>query len=220
MLVRAIERAGLQPGRDVAISLDIAASEFGEGPLPARRSKPANSTATLMSRCCSTGSTRYPIVSIEDPFAEDDRDAWIAFTRRFAHRMQIVGDDYLTTERGPDRPRRAHCGVQRALIKPNQAGTLTETRAALTPAGARAGHDRLGALGRNRGRGHRAPRGRLERRAAQGRFVRAVRAHGQVERGAAHRRGPGRTGPIRRPCRACDRLTLRHRGNLMETRHG
>jgi enolase len=81
---------------------------------------------------------RYPIASIEDPFAEDDRDAWRSFARAAGHRVQIVGDDYLTTsaERVVAAARDASCNA--VLLKPNQAGTLTETRAALDAARAAA----------------------------------------------------------------------------------
>jgi enolase len=74
---------------------------------------------------------RYPIVSIEDPFAEDDRDGWIAFTRAAGERVQIVGDDYLVTSAGrvAEAARDGACNA--VLIKPNQAGTVSETRAAL-----------------------------------------------------------------------------------------
>ena len=74
---------------------------------------------------------RYPIVSIEDPFAEDDRVAWIRFGEAVANRIQIVGDDYLTTDAGEvDRAALDHA-CNAVLVKPNQAGTLTEARAAL-----------------------------------------------------------------------------------------
>ena len=86
------------PGSDVAISLDIAASEFGRDGryrLGARRR--ASSIATALAEMLLGWIDRYPIVSIEDPFAEDDRDGWIAFTARRRHRVQIIGDDYLDT---------------------------------------------------------------------------------------------------------------------------
>jgi len=73
-------------------------------------------------------------VSIEDPFGEDDRDAWIAFTRAAGSRVQIVGDDYLTTDAARVAAAAADRACNAVLIKPNQAGTLTETRAALRAA--------------------------------------------------------------------------------------
>src|SRR6185436_6914961 len=74
---------------------------------------------------------RYPIVSIEDPLAEDDRDGWIAFAGAAASRVQIIGDDYLTTNAARVREAAADRACNAVLIKPNQAGTVTETLAAL-----------------------------------------------------------------------------------------
>jgi enolase len=97
MLVRAIERAGYAPGRDAAISLDIAASEFGRDgryrlAFP-RRELSADGMAEILLRWLD----RFPIVSIEDPFAEDDPVAWQRFTAEAATRVQIIGDDLLVT---------------------------------------------------------------------------------------------------------------------------
>ncbi len=130
-LVRAIERAGYRPGADVAIALDIAASEFGRDGVYRlgleRRALDRDAMAAMLLGWLD----RYPIVSIEDPFAEDDRDGWIAFTRAAGARVQIVGDDYLVTSaaRVAEAARDGACNA--VLIKPNQAGTVTETRAAL-----------------------------------------------------------------------------------------
>ena len=81
---------------------------------------------------------RYPIASIEDPFAEDDRDGWITFARAASGRVQIVGDDYLTTHAPRVAEAAADGACNAVLIKVNQAGTLTEAKAALD-AGKRAG---------------------------------------------------------------------------------
>ena len=130
-LVRAIERAGYRPGADVAIALDIAASEFGRDGVYRlgleRRALDRDAMAAMLMGWLD----RYPIVSIEDPFAEDDRDGWIAFTRAAGTRVQIVGDDYLVTSaaRVAEAARDGACNA--VLIKPNQAGTVSETRAAL-----------------------------------------------------------------------------------------
>jgi len=77
---------------------------------------------------------RYPIVSVEDPLAEDDAAGLVEFTRRFGGRVQIVGDDYVVTnaERVVQAARRGACNA--ALIKVNQAGTVTEAKAALDAA--------------------------------------------------------------------------------------
>jgi len=130
-LMLAIERAGLSPGNDVAISLDIAASEFGRDgrytlALDGRELDRDQMAAMLIDWL-----DRYPIVSIEDPFAEDDRVAWIRFGESQGGRVQIVGDDYLTTSaEHVDRAAIEHA-CNAVLVKPNQAGTLSEARAAL-----------------------------------------------------------------------------------------
>ena len=76
----------------------------------------------------------YPIVSIEDPLAEDDEAGLIEFTRRFGHRCQIIGDDYLVTNAARVEHAAKIRAVNSALIKLNQAGTVTETKAALDAA--------------------------------------------------------------------------------------
>jgi enolase len=130
-LVRAIERAGLKPGDDVAISLDIAASEFYR----AGRYRLARDGAELdtdgMIKMLLGWVERYPIVSIEDPLAEDDEAGLIAFTRAVGERVQVVGDDYLVTNARRVKAGAALGACNAVLVKPNQAGTLTETRAAL-----------------------------------------------------------------------------------------
>jgi enolase len=134
MLVRAIERAGYAPGADVAISLDIAASEFGRN----GRYRLARDGRMLdrdgMIELLLDWLDRYPVASIEDPLAEDDRDGWIAFTRAAGARVQIIGDDYLTTNAARIAEAATDNACNAALIKPNQAGTLTETRAAFDAA--------------------------------------------------------------------------------------
>jgi enolase len=132
MLVRAIERAGYEPGNEVAISLDIAASELGRDGryrlgLEARELDRDGMAELLLGWL-----DRYPIVSIEDPFGEDDREGWIAFTRAAGSRVQIIGDDYLTTDAARVEQAARDRACNAVLIKPNQAGTVTEARAALT----------------------------------------------------------------------------------------
>ena len=77
---------------------------------------------------------RYPIASIEDPMGEDDRVGWIAFTRAVGGRVQIIGDDYLTTDAGRVAAAALDHACNAVLIKPNQAGTLTEAFDALEAA--------------------------------------------------------------------------------------
>ena len=77
---------------------------------------------------------RYPIVSIEDPLGEDDAAGLIAFTRAVGNRVQIIGDDYLVTNAGRVRNAIADGACNAVLVKPNQAGTLSEARAAFEAA--------------------------------------------------------------------------------------
>ena len=142
MLMRAIERAGLDAGDEVAISLDIAASDFGEHGFYKLGLEKRELDADGMCEMLLGWLDRYPIVSIEDPLAEDDEKGLVRFTQAAGHRVQIVGDDYLVTNaaRVARAAERGACNC--ALIKPNQAGTITETKAALDAARA-AGWDAI-----------------------------------------------------------------------------
>jgi enolase len=133
-LVRAIEHAGLRPGVDAVLSLDIAASEFGsDGRYRLAldgRDLDRDGMAELVLRWLE----RFPIASIEDPFAEDDVTGWQRFTAAAGSRVQIVGDDLLTTDAGRVSRAATDHLCNAALIKPNQAGTVTEAHAALLAA--------------------------------------------------------------------------------------
>jgi enolase len=133
-LLRAIERAGFTPGQEVAISLDIAASEFH---------RDGNYRLALEERALDSDGMaemligwldRYPIVSIEDPLAEDDPEGLRRFTVAVGGRVQIVGDDFLVTDAARVRSAAASGACNAVLIKPNQAGTVTEAKAALDAA--------------------------------------------------------------------------------------
>lgn len=134
MLVRAIERAGLQPAEQVAISLDVAASEFGENGRYrlARDGRELDSDG--MGELLSNWIGRFPIVSVEDPLGEDDIVGLAKFTQAYGERVQIVGDDALVTSaaRVTDAAQAGACNA--ILLKPNQAGTLSECRAAFDAA--------------------------------------------------------------------------------------
>jgi enolase len=135
MLLRAIEAAGYVPGDEVAISLDIAASEFGSNEGGYRlalddRAIDRDAMIELLGRWLD----RYPICSIEDPVAEDDIEGMQLFTREFGHRVQIVGDDFLVTNAAFIESAALHGACNAALIKPNQAGTLSEAFDAITTA--------------------------------------------------------------------------------------
>lgn len=134
MLIRAIETAGYIPGLDVSIALDIAASELGsKGKYRLMLDKAELDTDGMCERL-SLWIGRYPIVSIEDPLAEDDEAGLIAFTRAVGSRVQIVGDDYLVTDAARICGAADKGACNSVLIKPNQAGTITETRAAVAGA--------------------------------------------------------------------------------------
>ena len=128
-LVRAIERAGFVPGDEVAIALDIAASDFGRGGRYRlgleQRELDSDGLIELLLRWCE----RYPVASIEDPLAEDDAPAFARFTRAVGQRIQVVGDDLLVSDAALLREAAAAGAANAVLLKPNQRGTLTETRA-------------------------------------------------------------------------------------------
>jgi enolase len=133
MLTRAIEKAGYRHG-EVMISLDIAASEFGSGgvyrPGLEQRAYDTGEWIEVLLHWLAT----YPILSIEDPVAEDDTAGMIAFTAAAGHKVQIIGDDYLVTNAARVRDAAAQKACNAVLIKPNQAGTISETFDALQAA--------------------------------------------------------------------------------------
>ncbi len=130
-LLEAIQAAGLRPGRDVVISLDVAASELGrDGRYRLALDGAEMSTDELVAMLTRWIDT-YPIASIEDPVAEDDPEGFVAFSRLNGARCQIIGDDFLVTNVTRVRDAAAAAALNAVLIKPNQAGTVTETREAL-----------------------------------------------------------------------------------------
>jgi enolase len=131
MLVRAIERAGYTPGDEVSISLDIAASEFGAGGVYKLARDGRELDTAGMIDMLAGWIRRYPIVSIEDPLAEDDALGFRAFTAGEGARVQVIGDDYLVTSAERVRRAAAERACTAVLVKPNQAGTITQTKAAL-----------------------------------------------------------------------------------------
>lgn len=127
-LVAAIRDAGYTPGREVAIAVDVAATHFYD----AARDRYALAGDRLdrddMIDRVADWVDAYPLVSIEDPLAEDDWTGWERLTDRVGDRVQLLGDDLLATN--ADRLARAidAGAANAALIKPNQAGTITRTR--------------------------------------------------------------------------------------------
>jgi len=124
-LVGAIADAGLEPGVDAGIALDIAATQLYRGGRYHLALENRSLTAEQLHAMLARWIERYPIVSIEDPFAEDDADAMRAFTK--ATSIQVVGDDFFVTS--ADRVKSANGACNTVLLKPNQVGTLTETLA-------------------------------------------------------------------------------------------
>ncbi|MBA2950777.1 phosphopyruvate hydratase [Streptomyces himalayensis] len=135
-LTRAIEDAGFTPSAQVGISLDIAASQFGRA---------GKYTLALDDRTLDTGALidmlgswieQYPILSVEDPVGEDDHEGMVEFTRLYGDRCQVIGDDYLVTNAKRVEAAATSGAANAVLVKPNQAGTVTESFQAL-----RAGKD-------------------------------------------------------------------------------
>jgi enolase len=132
-LLRAIERAGYRPGEQVAISLDIASSEFGKGGryrLTRARGGARELDRDGMAEMLLDWLKRFPIVAIEDPLAEDDPEGLARFTKAAGARIQVVGDDFLVTNAERVNRAAAQGACNTVLVKPNQAGTLTEAKAA------------------------------------------------------------------------------------------
>ena len=130
ILVQSIEKAGFIPGNEVAIALDIASSEFGKNGQYTLALESAKLDSDAFCERLVHWIDRYPIVSIEDPLAEDDEKGLIAFTQAVSDRVQIVGDDYLVTNAAYVKHAAEVSACNAVLLKPNQAGTVSETQAA------------------------------------------------------------------------------------------
>lgn len=123
LLVKGIETAGLDPGGDVAIAVDLAATQFYDGGRYSFSHR-GDLTATDVVDHLAAWVAEYPIVSVEDPLAEDDWNGWRLLTDRLSD-VQLLGDDLFATDRHR-LDRGIQSGVANAVIvKPNQAGTLT-----------------------------------------------------------------------------------------------
>jgi enolase len=136
MVLDAVDRAGMQAGRDVFLALDVASSELwaGGGRYTFKRSGEPERSSEQMIRLYEDWVRQYPIASIEDGLAEGDWDGWALLTERLGDRVQLVGDDVFVTN--PEILRRAVAdGVGNALlVKLNQIGTVTETLDAVATA--------------------------------------------------------------------------------------
>jgi enolase len=134
LMTRAIEAAGLRPLDDVAISLDVAANQFHRDGTYALRADAASFDGAAWVAHLQAWCSRYPVLLIEDPCAEDDRRHYAAFRAavRAAHpERRIVGDDLVVTHAARIEHAARDGLIDAALIKPNQAGTVSEARAAL-----------------------------------------------------------------------------------------
>ena len=127
LIVNAIEKSNLKPGKDIVICLDVAANELinekGEYSIQSKNYSSVEDNISYFKKLTST----YPIKSIEDPFAEEDWDSWRKITNEIGKNVQIVGDDLFVTN-----VKRLSKGIKEKsanciLVKPNQIGTLTET---------------------------------------------------------------------------------------------
>lgn len=127
LIMQAIEKAGYQPGTQVALALDVAATEFYDDKSRRYTIDKKQLDASQMVQFLVDWVNKYPIVSIEDGCSEDDWDGWLALTKALGDRVQLVGDDLFVTN-----TKRLQQGIDRGvgnsiLIKVNQIGTLTET---------------------------------------------------------------------------------------------
>ena len=125
LLMEAIQAAGFTPGKDIALALDVASTEFFEGGSYTFEGR--KTSAAEMSAYYADLVANYPLVSIEDPLAEDDWEGWATLTEEIGGKVQIVGDDLFVTN-----PERLAKGLSlkaanSILVKVNQIGTLTET---------------------------------------------------------------------------------------------
>lgn len=126
-LMLAIEKAGYVPGKDIALALDVAASELYQEGKYVLSGLGKKLTREELAEYYETLCQSYPIVSLEDPFAEDDPEGFKIITAKLGQKIQIVGDDILVTN-----PKRIKWGIEEklcnaVLIKLNQIGTVTET---------------------------------------------------------------------------------------------
>ena len=127
LILEAIEKAGFTPGKDVALALDVASSEFYDKDSKTYSFEGEQKTAEEMSAYYDQLVAKYPLVSIEDPLDEDDWEGYRTITEHLGDKVQIVGDDFFVTN-----PQRLAKGIEMdaanaLLVKVNQIGSLTET---------------------------------------------------------------------------------------------
>jgi enolase len=131
LIIEAIQQAGYEPGKDIFVALDPAASEVFENGKYVLKKEGRTLSGEEMVDFYEKWVDKYPIISIEDGLAEDDWDNWVLMCQRLGDRLQIVGDDLLVTNVERLKMGIARKAANSILIKLNQIGTLTETLAAI-----------------------------------------------------------------------------------------
>ena len=131
LLIEAIERAGYRPGEDCVLALDVAATEFYEDGRYVLAREGATLTSAELVGYYEEWTSRFPIVSIEDGLNEDDWEGWALLMERLGGRVQLVGDDLFTTNTERIARGIRDGSANAVLVKLNQIGSLTETRAAI-----------------------------------------------------------------------------------------
>ncbi len=132
LLMEAITQAGYEPGQNVFLALDVAATElYKDGSYTWEKKQ---ISPTELQNIYRTWSEKYPLISIEDGFSEDDWNSWVSITKEIGSEVQLVGDDLFVTN-----PKRLKTGIEKQaanalLVKVNQIGTLTETSEAVSMA--------------------------------------------------------------------------------------
>ncbi len=121
--------AGLAPGRDVVIALDVASTHFSRDGAYQLSADGRRRTSAELVDVLESWVERFPVISIEDGLAEDDTDGWPHLTRRLGHLVQLIGDDFFCTEAARVRQAQVDGVANSVLVKVNQIGTLTEAAA-------------------------------------------------------------------------------------------
>jgi enolase len=131
LIMQAIEEAGYEPGTQIALGLDCAASEFHKDGKYVLSGEGLSLTATEFTNMLATWCDKYPIISIEDAMAENDWDGWAVLSEALGKKVQLVGDDLFVTNTNILKEGISKGIANSILIKINQIGTLTETFAAI-----------------------------------------------------------------------------------------
>ena len=131
IVLKAVEKAGYRPGKDVFIALDVAASELYQNGVYELEREGRNLTADEMVKLYQEWASEYPILSIEDGLSEDDWSGWTGLLNLLGDKIQILGDDLLVTNIKRIEKSIAEKSRNAILLKPNQIGSLTETHSAL-----------------------------------------------------------------------------------------